>query len=167
MSDQELREILKGVIEDLDGGRLLAPIRMIRRRLAPPLLAAAIGVGALGGAGCDGRSVGAAHDAGVHRDVATLQRDASARPDAEVTVTPDAEVQADGGTIHAYGGPFYVDAAVDGGAVEDYGVPPVEPDAGDVDAYMAPPVVVDGGISGALYAAPGFDPEDPEPEPKP
>jgi hypothetical protein len=142
MSDHELRRILKQTIEDIDAGRIRvrSPRRSILRHLlAPPLIAASLGLAA----GCDTRSVGASDDGGT-------------RPDA--AVTQDGEV--DSGPVDLYGvmtndgGPFTVDAAYmapfDSGPEPPYMAPfdggvdsgddgDAETDGGPIPLYQVPP----------------------------
>lgn len=126
MSDYELRRILHDVIREIDEGRLRTPFQNLARRLgravAPPLVAAAIGLGTMA---CDDRALGYDPDASV-----SSTADASVQRDAE-TIAPDAQPQLDAGSVLMYGEPW-----LDAGAMDDYGVPPVEPDAGDMNAGL-------------------------------
>ena len=142
MSDQELRKLLHQAIEDMDAGRVsVRPPRrsVIRHLLAPPLIAASLGLAA----GCDTRSVGASDDGG-------------GRPDA--AITHDGDV--DAGPVDLYGvivedgGPILVDAAYmapfDSGPEPPYMAPfdggtdagdegDAEADSGATPLYMLPP----------------------------
>lgn len=111
MSDREMRELLQGVIADIESGRVR--VRSLRSRvvryLGPPLLAASLGM-----AGCSDTGVAPTQDASVQ----------------------DANVE-DGGPQPAYMSPY--DAMVPGDAV--YQSPPVDayvPDDGIAPAYMGP-----------------------------
>lgn len=155
MSDHELRRILQDVIRDLDEGRLRSPVqglaRRLGRRVAPPLLAAAIGLGGLGGLGCDNRAIGYDPDASTG-PTPEASVDGAVSGDAE-TSAPDAQPQLDAGSVLMYGEPW-----LDAGAVDDYGVPPVEPDAGDIDLYGVPPQPGPDAGSAGLYGVPEVEP---------
>ncbi len=134
MSEREMRRLLQDVIQDIDAGRVdVRPRRRqgpgrLRRLVAPPLIAASLGLGlgAAGSTGCDGRNVGTAEDGGG-----------------------DASAQVDSGNIEAYG-VVMMDAGVDGGNVDLYGV--IVEDGG-----VQQDAIVDAAVDGEIplpYAAP-------------
>ena len=160
MSDQEMRQVLKEVIEDLDSGRIRIPRRpgTLTRLLAPPLVAATMGLSAMA---CDARSLG--QDPGDTDAAAQVQQDAAAEvpTDASVNAPDAAPPVLDGGLILMYGEPWLPDSGlmpaygepwlpdageapayahpfIDAGFNEDYGVPPILPDAGAEPLYAAP-----------------------------
>ena len=96
MSDREMRELLVGVIEDIDSGRLIMKRRSssLFRMVAPPAMAAMIALGA----GCVMEYGGPVY--GVPPS------------DAGIDAAADAA--------------WVVDAEVDSGSTEDYGVPDVD-----------------------------------------
>lgn len=113
MSDSDLRKILRGVIDDLETGRLRlrSPLRRVKGVLIPALMAAGLGL-----AGCDTNSVGNAYDARADvenvADAAYMAPFLDAGLDAEVVV--DADLDAD---------------VVDSGPNTLYmGPPPIEPE---------------------------------------
>jgi len=148
MSDYELRRILLDVIRDIDEGRVRTPVQNLARRLgravAPPLVAAAIGLGTMA---CDDRALGYDPDAST-----SPTADASVQRDAETTA-PDAQPQLDAGSVLMYGEPW-----LDAGAVDDYGVPPIEADAADIDLYGVPPQPGPDAGSAGLYGVPEVEP---------
>lgn len=157
MSDHELRRILQDVIRDIDEGRLRAPVQGLAQRLArlgrkmaPPLVAAAIGLGTLA---CEDRALGYDPDAS-----AGPTADASVQMDVE-TIAPDAQPRLDAGSVLMYGEPW-----LDAGAVDDYGVPPVEPDAGDIDLYGVPPQPAPDAGNAGLYGVPEVEPPEQDPD---
>ncbi|MFH2010133.1 MAG: hypothetical protein ABI333_26280 [bacterium] len=97
MSDNELRTLLRGVMDDIDNGRIAIRKprgRLIRRLVAPSLLAATLGLAA-----CESESVGAGPDAVVTHDSAPSEG-LPPLPDAG----PDADLDAD---VDAYCCPVY------------------------------------------------------------
>jgi hypothetical protein len=130
-TDQDLREVLRGVMDDLDAGRVKLPgSGRLGRWLGPPLLAAGLGLSAMA---CDARSVGLAEDAAARNDSTVYVNDAEVPP---VDALPNI----------AYGGPdvdsgvmlLYGDPPVDSGPLPEYGPAPV--DAGDDALYSVPPM---------------------------
>ena len=133
MSDREMRELLHQVMADIDEGRVRRPTPRRRFRLAPwlapPLLAASLGLAA-----CDDTAVGSTTDA-TTVDAAV---DAGPAPDAAYMAPFDAEV--DTGVMPPYMAPPY-----DGGPEPDYASPfdaSVPEDVG-VPVYMGPPPIDD------------------------
>lgn len=133
MSDRELREILLDTIQDIDEGRVAIrrPRRSILRHiLAPPLIAASIGLAA---GACGGETSGGGQDAGGQHDVHFVdaaeqdgqEPDAglpdSALPDSALpdSALPDGEIR-DAETD----GDIFTDAEVDGEIVVLYMAPP-------------------------------------------
>ena len=96
MSEREMRDVLAGVIEDIDSGRLVMKRRTssLFRMVAPPAMAAMIALGA-----------GCVMEYGV--------------PDYGV---PPVDSGIDAGADAAW----EVDAEIDSGSTEDYGVPDVD-----------------------------------------
>ena len=134
MSDRELRQVLRDVIEDIDTGRVV-PWRG-GRRLKTMLAGAALAAG-LALTGCTDEAVGVAPDAG---------------PDTGATDAYGIPLM-DTGATDAYGIPQMdtgvptdVDV-VDAGPTEDYGAPDVDagpmPDDGGVFLYGVPPLPED------------------------
>lgn len=129
MSDRKMRELLEQVMADIDKARIPRP--RPRRRLgpwlAPPLLAASLGLGL---AGCTDTAVGTEQDA---------------------TVTADAVIDAGPAVDAAYMAPF--DASMDTGVMPPYMAPPF--DAGPEPDYASPfdATVQDGGAM-PLYMGP-------------
>jgi hypothetical protein len=118
MSDREIRRILTAVMEDLDTGRLRlrSPLRLVRRAMAPVVLAASLGLAA-----CDSEAVGSAGE-----------RDAG--PDAR----PDVYRLADA----TYAAPFDVYLPQDAAPAEDADLTDASVvDSGPIGVYLAPPPV--------------------------
>ena len=106
MSDNELRTLLHDVMDDIDNGRIAIRkprSRLIRRLVAPTLLAATLGLSA-----CESESVGTGPDA-VITDDAALSEGLPPMPDAG----PDADLDAE---LDAYCCPVYASP------------PPIDPD---------------------------------------
>lgn len=130
MSDSELRKILRGVIDDLDRGRLRlrsrlrVPLGLAKGAVIPAVMAASLGLAA-----CDTDSMGKAQDA--RPDVQNISDALYMAPDVALdSVAP------------AYMGPI-VDGGVDAEVVTDADV---DEDADVVDSgpntlYMGPPPV--------------------------
>ena len=128
MSDRDLREIVKEVITDIDSGRIRLPRRRfgrLRALLATPVIAASLGVAAMG---CDDRAVGISEDGGVQHqvdDAGEESCDAARFPDGDFfpvygepfpeltdasAEEPDADgVGLDGGIVGVYSVPFFDD----------------------------------------------------------
>jgi len=123
MSDSELRRILRGVIDDLNQGRLRlrSPLRMVKGAVLPALMASSLGLAA-----CETNSVGNAYDA--RADVENIADGAYGVPD--VDAGPDVENFVDA----AYMAPFPdadADADLDAEVV----------DSGPNTLYMGPPPI--------------------------
>lgn len=132
MSDFEMRDLLRQVMADIEAGRIprKRPWRRLGPWLAPPLLAASLGLAA-----CGQTPVGS---------------------DLDATVTTDAVMDSTPPGDAAYMAPFdaAIDAEVDTGVMPPYMAPPFdagpEPDyaspfdasvedAGSIPLYMGPP----------------------------
>jgi len=132
MSDREMRNLLQQVMADIEASRGTGP-RLPRRLkrglgpwLAPPLLAASLGLAA-----CGNTAVGTDRDATVTTDAVM---DASPPVDAAYMAPFDAE--ADIGVMPPYMAPPF-----DAGPEPDYASPfdaAVE-DGGSIPVYMGPP----------------------------
>jgi len=126
MSDSDLRKILRGVMRDLDRGRLRlrTPLRLVKGAMIPAVMAASLGL-----AGCDTDSVGNAQDA--RPDVQSFADAAYMAPDVALdSVAP------------VYMGPIVdggVDAEVVADADVDYDAEAV--DSGPNTLYMGPPPI--------------------------
>lgn len=128
MNDNDLRRMLKDVIEEIDSGRITLKrpgSSLLRRLLRPGILAASLSLG-MGAAGCDTRSVGSPYDGTVQQDVYNSPDAAYMAPfDAAYMAPFDAGPQPDAGLSDA----AVEDAEIDGGMVVLYmGPPPIEPD---------------------------------------
>ncbi len=121
MSDSDLRKILRGVIDDLDTGRLRlrTPLRMVKGAVIPALMAAGLGL-----AGCDTNSVGNAQDA--RPDVENVADAAYMAPFLDAGLDSEAPV---------YAGPFDAEVVVDA----DLDAEVV--DSGPNTLYMGPPPI--------------------------
>lgn len=134
MSDLEMRKLLRQVMADIEAGRgpRKRPWRRLGPWLAPPLLAASLGLAA-----CGNTAVGTEQDATVTADAVmdAAQRDAAtAAYMAPFDAALDAE--ADTGVMPPYMAPPF-----DAGPEPDYASPfdaGVE-DGGSIPLYMGPP----------------------------
>lgn len=132
MSDSELRQILHGVMDDLDRGRLRLrsrlrkPLVLVKGAMIPAVMAASLGLAA-----CDTDSVGSAQDA--RPDVQNIADAAYMAPVVDAALDAVAPV---------YMGPI-VDGGVDAEVVTDadvsYDAEIVDSGAGPL--YMGPPPV--------------------------
>jgi hypothetical protein len=136
MSDFEMRKLLRQVMADIKA-RQAPRRRLLKGRLgpwlAPPLLAASLGL-----AGCGQMPVGSNSDATVATD-AQSEDAAQAAYMAPFDAALDAEVDAevDTGVMPPYMAPPF-----DAGPEPDYASPfdaAVEEDAGNIPLYMGPP----------------------------
>jgi hypothetical protein len=140
MSDRELREILLDTIRDIDEGRVaIRPPRrsIFRHILAPPLIAASIGLAA---GACGGKTSGGGRDAGGQHDVHFV--DAADQDGQE----PDAGIP---------------DSALPDSALPDSGLEDGDlPDGETGDAETDGDIFTDGEVDGiivVLYMAPPPD----------
>lgn len=128
MSDHKMRELLRQVMADIETGRVPRP-RLPKRLapwLAPPLLAASLGLAA-----CGHTAVGTERDATVATDAIT---DAAPLVDAIYAAPFDAAM--DTGVMPPYMAPPF-----DAGPEPDYASPfdASVDDAGSIPLYMGPP----------------------------
>ena len=159
MSDREMRALLHQVMTDIEEGRIAPkplPFRRLGRFLAPPLLAASLGL-----AGCTDNNVGYYGDAAyMAPDVAVQDASVDAGPVVDAAYMAPFDAAVDSGPEPPYMGPPF-DAGVDSGPEPPYMAPPF--DAGPQPDYMSPfdgGVVAEDGGSVPAYMGPPPLPED-------
>jgi hypothetical protein len=126
MSDQELRQVLQDVIDDIDTGRLVPRRgRGLRTLLVGSALAAGLAL-----AGC-GVALYGVPPVDARPDIGATDAYGIPPVDTGVDATPTTDASVDAGPTEDYGAPD-VDASaeVDDGGVFLYGVPPLPEDEG-------------------------------------